>query len=55
MERPHPNVVLFMGVCLKPPALITELCELGSLHTVLENVRPGGRGLGFGVFFADLQ
>lgn len=49
MERPHPNIVLLMGVCLKPPAIITELCETGSLDQVLARVsssaeREGGRG-----------
>ena len=25
----HPNVVMFMGVCLKPPCVVTEFCALG--------------------------
>jgi hypothetical protein len=35
----HPNVVLFMGVCLAPPAVVTEYCPLGSLYDVLKKVR----------------
>jgi tRNA A-37 threonylcarbamoyl transferase component Bud32 len=31
----HPNVILWMGVCLDPPAIITELLERGSLSDVL--------------------
>lgn len=34
----HPNVVLFMGVCLSPPAIVTEYCPLGSLYDVLKKV-----------------
>jgi serine/threonine protein kinase/ABC-type branched-subunit amino acid transport system substrate-binding protein len=35
----HPNIVLFMGVCLDPPELciITEFMNRGSLHDVLHN------------------
>lgn len=35
----HPNVVLFMGACTKPPNLciIMEYMELGSLYDVLRN------------------
>lgn len=35
----HPNVVLFMGVCLSPPAVVTEYCPLRSLYDVLKKVR----------------
>lgn len=33
----HPNIIMFMGVCTQPYnlAILTELCERGSLHTVL--------------------
>jgi hypothetical protein len=31
----HPNIVLFMGVCLEPPCLVTEWCARGSLFDVL--------------------
>jgi hypothetical protein len=31
----HPNIVLFMGVCLEPPCLVTEWCARGSLYDVL--------------------
>lgn len=34
----HPNVVLFMGVCLSPAAIVTEYCPLGSLYDVLKKV-----------------
>jgi hypothetical protein len=37
-EQRHPNVVLFMGVCVRPPAVITEFCESGSLNRLLEEV-----------------
>ncbi|KAK9845513.1 hypothetical protein WJX81_008391 [Elliptochloris bilobata] len=32
----HPNVVLFMGVCLDPPCMVTEWCARGSLFDVLQ-------------------
>ncbi len=35
----HPNIVLFMGMCLEPPCLVTEFCARGSLHDVLRKVR----------------
>ena len=31
----HPNVVLFMGICLDPPCLVTEWCSRGSLYDVI--------------------
>jgi len=33
----HPNIVLFMGACTKPPRLciVLEYCEMGSLWTLL--------------------
>ncbi|KAI3430255.1 hypothetical protein D9Q98_004851 [Chlorella vulgaris] len=31
----HPNVVLFLGVCSSPPAVVTEYCSRGSLLDVL--------------------
>lgn len=36
----HPNIVLFMCVCTRPPdlAIISEFCELGSLATVIKTV-----------------
>jgi serine/threonine protein kinase len=33
----HPNVVLFMGATLKPPALVLEYMSLGSLYDLLGN------------------
>ncbi|PRP85902.1 putative haloacid dehalogenase-like hydrolase, partial [Planoprotostelium fungivorum] len=37
--RPHPNVVLFMGVCVPPQpfCIVTEYCERGSLLTYLRS------------------
>ncbi len=35
----HPSVVLFLGVSLEPPMLITEYCERGSLFSVMYNMR----------------
>lgn len=35
----HPNIVLFMGVCLSPPCLITEYCPQGSLLDVLQRAQ----------------
>ena len=31
----HPNIVMYIGVCLEVPALVTEYCARGSLHDVL--------------------
>lgn len=31
----HPNIVMFMGLCLDPPCLVTEWCARGSLASVL--------------------
>jgi serine/threonine protein kinase len=33
----HPNIVLFMGVCLKPLCLVTEFCSRGNLFDLLHN------------------
>ena len=32
----HPNVVLFLGVCFQPPAMVTEFCARGSLLDILQ-------------------
>ena len=32
----HPNVVMYLGVCLDPPCVITEYCARGSLNDVLK-------------------
>jgi hypothetical protein len=32
----HPNVVLFMGVILSPPCVVTEFCPMRSMFDVLE-------------------
>ena len=52
----HPHVVLFMGVCTRPPnlAIVTEFCDNGSLLDVLKAKRddpaslPWVRRLAFG-------
>ncbi len=31
----HPNIVLFMGVCVKPVCLVTEFCKNGNLFDLL--------------------
>lgn len=35
----HPNIVLFLGACTKPPnlGLVLEFCSRGSLWSVLQN------------------
>ncbi|PRW45442.1 kinase [Chlorella sorokiniana] len=35
----HPHVVLFMGVVLEPPAIVTEQCARGSLRDLLQQAR----------------
>jgi hypothetical protein len=35
----HPNVILFMGVCPDPPAVVTEYCSRGSLYDLLRAAR----------------
>ena len=35
----HPNVVMFMGMCLEPPCIVTEFCARGSLFDVLRKAR----------------
>lgn len=35
----HPNIVLFMGLCLEPPLMVTEFCARGSLYDVLVRAR----------------
>ena len=35
----HPNVVMFMGLCLEPPCIVTEFCARGSLYDVLRKAR----------------
>jgi hypothetical protein len=32
----HPNVVMYLGVCLDPPLVVTEYCARGSLNDVLK-------------------
>ena len=33
----HPNVVMFMGIQISPPSIVTELMSRGSLYSVLHN------------------
>ncbi|PSC73896.1 Serine threonine-kinase CTR1 isoform A [Micractinium conductrix] len=35
----HPNIILFMGVVLEPPAVVTEYCARGSLYDLLTAAR----------------
>ncbi|PRW60009.1 GTP-binding nuclear Ran [Chlorella sorokiniana] len=35
----HPNIVSFIGLCRRPPALITEYCALGGLNDLLARAR----------------
>jgi hypothetical protein len=34
---PHPNLVLFRGICIAPLCLITDFCEGGSLYHLLKS------------------
>lgn len=36
-ELRHPNVLLFMGACIKPPCIVTEYMPRGSLYDVLHD------------------
>ena len=35
----HPNIVLFMGMVIDPPCLVSEWCARGSLYDVLAKAR----------------
>jgi serine/threonine protein kinase len=37
----HPNVVLFLGICIESPSLITEYCARGSLYEVIQRWTQG--------------
>eukprot|EP00884_Botryococcus_braunii_P004411 jgi/Botrbrau1/13971/Bobra.117_2s0001.1 len=39
MSIRHPNIVLFMGLCLEPLQLVTEFCPRGSLSDCLQKAR----------------
>ncbi|GMH42677.1 hypothetical protein BSKO_10596 [Bryopsis sp. KO-2023] len=41
LQLRHPHIVLFLGVCLDPPALVTEYCGKGSLFTLLQKANAG--------------
>ena len=45
----HPNVVMYLGVCVDPPLVVTEYCARGSLNDVLK------RGLNSEAFAAQLD
>ncbi|KNC51255.1 TKL protein kinase [Thecamonas trahens ATCC 50062] len=33
----HPNIVIFMGVTIEPPGIVTEFMDRGSMHDVIHN------------------
>eukprot|EP00891_Asterochloris_glomerata_P004591 jgi/Astpho2/4591/e_gw1.00067.503.1_t len=35
----HPNVVMFLGLCLDPPCMVAEFCARGSLLDVLRRAK----------------
>lgn len=35
----HPNVVMYLGLCMDPPCVVTEYCARGSLNDVLKRAR----------------
>lgn len=35
----HPSIVMYLGVCLEPPAVITEYCGRGSMNDVLRKAK----------------
>lgn len=35
----HQKIVMFLGVCLEPPCIITEYCQQGSLYDLLSRAR----------------
>jgi hypothetical protein len=35
----HPSIVMYLGVCLDPPCMVTEYCARGSLNDVLKRAR----------------
>jgi len=37
----HPNVVLFLGICIESPSLVTEYCARGSLYEVIQQWTRG--------------
>lgn len=37
----HQNVVEFLGICLNPPALVTELLLVGDLRSFLRKISDG--------------
>lgn len=40
----HPNVVMYLGICLEPPCVVTEYCARGSLSDVLKRGRLSHKG-----------
>ena len=46
----HPSIVMYLGVCLDPPAVVTEYCARGASLTAWGGRgRARGRGAGPGV------
>jgi serine/threonine protein kinase len=43
--RPHPNVVLFLGVVQDPVCIVTEYMSKGSLDHILKSDIPIGQSL----------
>ena len=39
----HPSIVMYLGVCLDPPAVVTEYCAKGSLLDVLRAAHASGQ------------
>ena len=39
----HPNIVAFMGICMDPPCIVTEICQKGSLTDVIRAARRDPR------------
>lgn len=39
MNLHHPNIILFIGACMEPPCIVTELAEHGSLYETIHK-RP---------------
>ncbi len=38
----HPNVVMFMGLCLAPVCIVIEFCPRGSLSDVIQRAASDG-------------
>jgi hypothetical protein len=49
----HPNVVLFLGVCLKPPCVVTEFCQMGESGVVVALGPTRGEGAHYASFLPE--